>query len=71
MQVRFTESPTETLGLGTEELRNRFLVEELFQKNSIQLTYTHYDRMIIGGVMPVDKKVELPNPAELRAEYFL
>jgi len=71
MQVRFAESPTETLGLGTEELRNRFLVEQLFQQNSIQLTYTHYDRMIIGGVMPVDKKIELPNPAELRAEYFL
>lgn len=71
MQVRFAESPTETLQLGTTDLRSRFLVEELFQKNNIQLTYSHYDRMIIGGVMPVDKNVELPNPAELRADYFL
>ncbi|MEY3920298.1 MAG: 5-dehydro-4-deoxy-D-glucuronate isomerase, partial [Bacteroidota bacterium] len=71
MQVRFTESPTETLGLGTEELRTRFLVSGLFQENTIQLTYTHYDRMIIGSVLPVNKPVELPNPAELRAEYFL
>jgi len=71
MQVRFAESPTETLQLGTEDLRNRFLIEQLFQKNSLQLTYSHYDRMIIGGVMPVEKQVELSNPAELRAEYFL
>lgn len=71
MQVRFAESPTETLHLGTEDLRNRFLIEQLFQKNSLQLTYSHYDRMIIGGVMPVEKQVELSNPAELRAEYFL
>jgi 4-deoxy-L-threo-5-hexosulose-uronate ketol-isomerase len=71
MQVRFTESPAETLRLGTEDLRERFLVQDLFQKNSIQLTYSHYDRMIIGGAMPVDKKVVLPNPAELRADYFL
>jgi 4-deoxy-L-threo-5-hexosulose-uronate ketol-isomerase len=71
MQVRFAESPTETLTLGTEDLRNRFLVESLFQEDAIQLTYTHYDRMIIGGVMPVKNKIELPNPAELRADYFL
>ena len=68
MQVRFAESPTETLHLGTEDLRNRFLIEQLFQKNSLQLTYSHYDRMIIGGVMPVEKQVELSNPAEQRAE---
>lgn len=71
MQVRFAESPTETLQLGTSELRTRFLIEQLFQKNSLQLTYSHYDRMIIGGVMPVDKHVALSNPAELRADYFL
>ena len=71
MNIRFAESPTETLTLGTDDLRKRFLLESLFQKNTIQLTYSHYDRMIIGGVMPVDKKVELPNPSELRAEYFL
>lgn len=71
MQVRFAESPTETLQLGTSELRTRFLIEELFQKNSLQLTYSHYDRMIIGGVMPVDKHVALSNPSELRADYFL
>lgn len=47
------------------------MIEQLFQKNSLQLTYSHYDRMIIGGVMPVEKQVELSNPAELRAEYFL
>lgn len=71
MQVRFTESPIETSMLGTADLRNRFLVEHLFQQNSIQLTYSHYDRMIVGGVMPVDTLVELPNPAELRSDYFL
>ena len=71
MNIRFAESPTETLTLGTDDLRKRFLLESLFQKNTIQLTYSHYDRMIIGGVMPVDKKVVLPNPSELRAEYFL
>ena len=71
MNIRFAESPTETLTLGTDDLRKRFLLESLFQKNKIQLTYSHYDRMIIGGVMPVDKKVVLPNPSELRAEYFL
>ena len=41
------------------------------KKNSIELVYTHYDRVIAGGAVPVDGKLQLPNHPELRAEYFL
>jgi 4-deoxy-L-threo-5-hexosulose-uronate ketol-isomerase len=71
MEIRFQNSPKETSGMTTEELRKNFLCEDLMIDNAIQLVYSHYDRMIIGGVKPVDEVVELPNHDELRAEYFL
>lgn len=71
MEIRFTESPQETAGMSTQALRDHFLIENLFADDAIHLTYTHYDRVIVGGVRPVKAAVALPNPAELRAEYFL
>jgi 4-deoxy-L-threo-5-hexosulose-uronate ketol-isomerase len=71
MEIRFTQSPAETASMQTEALRTNFLVSNLFKDNKINLTYTHYDRVIIGGVKPFNETVILPNPSELRAEYFL
>jgi 4-deoxy-L-threo-5-hexosulose-uronate ketol-isomerase len=71
MEIRFTQSPAETAAMQTQALRDHFLISNLFEDNKINLTYTHYDRVIVGGVKPVKESVALPNPAELRAEYFL
>lgn len=71
MKIRFENSPRETGGMNTESLRSNFLIEEMVVDNEINLVYTHYDRVIIGGVKPVSKKVQLENDPELRADFFL
>ncbi len=71
MQIRFQNSPAETKTMTTEQLRENFLVQNLIQDDSIQLVYSHYDRMIIGGAKPTNKSLQLPNHPELRADYFL
>ena len=71
MEIRFQQSPKEVKGMSTEELRAAFLVQSLMQPDTLNLMYTHYDRVIVGGVKPAQKKVELANEAELRAGYFL
>jgi 4-deoxy-L-threo-5-hexosulose-uronate ketol-isomerase len=71
MEIRFAQSPQEVATLHTELLRDHFLIQDLFKTDAIQLTYSHYDRMIIGGIMPVKNPVELNNPEELKANYFL
>jgi 4-deoxy-L-threo-5-hexosulose-uronate ketol-isomerase len=43
----------------------------LYKDDSINYIYSHYDRMIIGGVKPVNTSVSLENHSELRADYFL
>jgi 4-deoxy-L-threo-5-hexosulose-uronate ketol-isomerase len=71
MEIRFQNSPAETGKMGTEELRENFLIRELMQEDGIKLVYSHYDRVIVGGSRPVHKKVRLEKDAELRADYFL
>jgi 4-deoxy-L-threo-5-hexosulose-uronate ketol-isomerase len=71
MEIRFQNSPKETRGMTTDELRSNFLCENLMITDEITYTYSHYDRMIIGGAKPVKKPVSLKNNAELKSEYFL
>ncbi|WP_315817264.1 5-dehydro-4-deoxy-D-glucuronate isomerase [Paraflavitalea speifideaquila] len=71
MEIRFQNSPKETSRMNTKELRENFHIPALMQDDRVQLVYSHYDRVIVGGVKPFSKAVELPNHTELRAEYFL
>jgi len=57
--------------MTTEELRSNFLCEQLMKADEITYIYSHYDRMIIGGVKPVKTSVALKNHPELKAAYFL
>ncbi len=71
MEIRFQASPREVKRMSTEELRADFLVQGLMKKDWLTLVYSHYDRVIVGGVQPVAVSVPLHNEAELRADYFL
>ena len=52
MTQRFAIGPRETATLDTTGLREHFLIESQFVAGEIALTYTHYDRMIVGGAQP-------------------
>ncbi len=71
MKVRYESSPNEVRQMTTEQLRSNFLIENLIVTDEANFVYSHYDRMIYGGAMPVLKQLELPNFAPLRADYFL
>ena len=47
------------------------MIEDLFTPGQINLTYSHYDRLIIGGVQPGDKNLSLPTYDLLKAKHFL
>ncbi|MBO0951425.1 5-dehydro-4-deoxy-D-glucuronate isomerase [Fibrella forsythiae] len=55
----------------TESLRADFLIESLFEANTIQAVYTHYDRVIVGGALPTTESVTLPTYDNLKSTYFL
>ncbi len=45
-------------------MRELYLVNELFVADEVRLNYTHFDRIVVGGVMPVNQKLLLPAQPE-------
>lgn len=70
-EVRHAVSPRETKQMNTEALRSNFLIEKVFEADQITLTYTHYDRYIAGGAMPVSKPLRLESIDPLKSSFFL
>ncbi|HYG38987.1 MAG TPA: 5-dehydro-4-deoxy-D-glucuronate isomerase [Cytophagales bacterium] len=71
MQVRYQNSPKEVSQMNTQELRTNFLVENMMEAGKINLTYTHYDRVIVGGACPSGAPLTLQTYDPLKADYFL
>jgi 4-deoxy-L-threo-5-hexosulose-uronate ketol-isomerase len=57
--------------MNTEELRETFLLEGLFEVGEIEFAYVDLDRTVIGSAVPVSEELSLETEPELRAEYFL
>lgn len=70
-ESRYAVSPVEAKGMDTTTLRSNFLISSVFEADQVNLTLSHFDRYIVGGAMPVNGKLELPNPDDLKAPYFL
>lgn len=71
LDVRYSNHPSDVKHYTTEELRKHFLIEKVFIENEINLVYSHNDRIIAGGAMPIDKKLKLESGKELASDYFL
>ena len=71
MTQRFAIGPRETATLDTSGLREHFLIENIFVAGEIELTYTHYDRMMVGGAQPLAEALPLLCPESLKAKFFL
>lgn len=71
MENRPTTAADQMLMFDTQDLRDRFLVSTLFADGEVNLTHTLHDRIILGGVRPAGKTLELPTPDEIRADFFL
>ena len=67
----FAVHPDHAKTFNTQQLREHFLLGNIFTLGEVSLFYSHYDRMIAGGAMPGKEKIYLPTPDVLKASYFL
>lgn len=70
-ETRYASSPEEVKGWNTEETRKALLIGQLFEQDAVKLVYSHYDRFVTGGIMPVGQAVALQPVNQLKAAYFL
>ena len=71
MDIRYANHPEDSKRYTTEELRRHYLMEEVFRADEIALTYSHVDRIIFGGVKPVETEVVLEAGKEMGVDFFL
>ena len=71
MEVRNASNSKDVKHYTTERLREEFLITGLFSKDNIKMVYSHIDRIITCGIMPVDQVLKLQAGKELAADYFL
>ncbi|WP_172123017.1 MULTISPECIES: 5-dehydro-4-deoxy-D-glucuronate isomerase [unclassified Devosia] len=70
-EIRFAIDPVSAATMNTEELREHFLIESLFTPGGVNWTYTHYDRMAVGGAMPAGSPLTLESIAPTGTAAFL
>lgn len=63
--------PADVKNYDTKLLRERFMMPVVMAQDTVNLTYSMYDRLVFGGVVPVNTVVELETIDPLKADYFL
>ena len=75
MDIRYSTNPNDFKKYTTDEIRKEFLIENLFQENTITSTYSHVDRMVTLGCMPTNETVSIDKGIDIwknfGTQYFL
>ncbi|WP_426232530.1 5-dehydro-4-deoxy-D-glucuronate isomerase [Pararhizobium sp. DWP3-4] len=71
MKILYGAAPQDVKGYDTEKLRSAFLMTDLFVPDAASFTYTHVDRLLLGGAMPVSRSVRFGSGDEIGTPYLL
>ena len=71
MNNRYANHPNDSKKYDTSQLRDHYMVEEIFSDDKVELTYSHVDRIIFGGIKPVNESLKLEAGKSMGVDYFL
>ncbi len=69
-ELRYAANPEDARHYDTARIRKDFLIETLFVPDEVNMVYSMYDRMVVGGAMPVNEKLILEAIDPLKATHF-
>jgi 4-deoxy-L-threo-5-hexosulose-uronate ketol-isomerase len=70
-QIRYASHHIDASAYDTQRLRQEYLIQNLFEKDMINMVYSDYDRFIVGGAFPGNKPLSLDAIDPLKSEFFL
>ncbi len=70
-ELRYASHPQDAKHYDTARNRKEFLIPTLFTAEEVNMVYSMYDRMVVGGAMPVNEVLPLEAIDPLKADYFL
>lgn len=70
-EVRYAIGQNEVKGYDTTQLRQAFLTDRLMQPGKLYWVYSHYERFMVGGAVPLGEELELESIDPLKAPYFM
>ncbi len=70
-EMRYAGHPEDVRHYDTTRIRKEFLIEKVFIRDEIFFVYSLYDRFMVGGAMPVTKRLKLEATEDLKAPDFL
>jgi 4-deoxy-L-threo-5-hexosulose-uronate ketol-isomerase len=71
MKILYGAAPDDIKAYDTQKLRDTFLVEDLFVADETRFTYTHVDRLILGGAMPKGRALTFGGGEEIGTAHLL
>ena len=69
MDIRYSASPNDVKRYTPEELRKEFLITDLYVPDTVKATYSHVDRMVVLGILPVHEKVSIDKGIDVWANF--
>ena len=69
MDIRYSANPQDVKRYTTQELRDEFLITGLYQPDTVQAAYSHVDRMVVMGIMPVKELVPIDKGIDVWASF--
>ena len=69
MDIRYSANPNDVKRYTTEELRREFLITDLYVPDTVKATYSHVDRVVVLGIMPVQEKVSIDKGIDVWANF--
>ena len=70
-ELRYAAHPKDAKNYDTARLREDFLIQNLFVDNEVNMVYSMYDRLVVGGAKPVGEELVLEAIDPLKAAHFL
>lgn len=75
MNIRYSTNPNDVKRYTTEDLRNEFLIQNLYKEDQVVSIYSHVDRMVVLGICPVHEQLPITKGIdvwkEFGTDYFL